>query len=341
MSTVALDAFGADRGYAEVLAGARLAAADGIRIRLFGPPSELAEAGEGIELCAAEEWITNEDEPVAAVRGRPSASVVLAARDVAEGSSDALVSAGSTGATMTASLFALKRLQGVQRPALAAVLPLPEKQVLLLDCGANVEVRAQHLIQFAYLGSSFVEAVLGVARPRVALLSVGEEQSKGTAEVVEAGQALASASGINFAGNAEGRDLPTGEFDVVVTDGFTGNIALKLLEGTAKVVGGAVRDAARSNPLSLAGGLLMRPALGKLRRQLAPDTTGGAILLGLRGVSVVAHGSSSAEGIANAVRLADRAVRERTVERTGEALERAGATRQGLRRPDGRDTQTR
>jgi glycerol-3-phosphate acyltransferase PlsX len=250
---------------------------------------------------------------------------------VAEGRSAALVSAGSTGATMTAALFAMKRLRGVQRPALAAVLPLPARSVLLLDCGANVEVRPQHLVQFAHLGSAFSEAVLGVASPRVGLLSVGEEQKKGTEDVVAAGELLSEASGINFGGNAEGRDLPAGEFDVVVTDGFTGNISLKLLEGTAKAVGGAVSDAARSNPLSAVGGLLLRPALGKLRRRLDPNATGGAILLGLRGVAVVAHGSSSAEGIANAVRLADRAVRERAIDRMADALEAAGATRQALR----------
>jgi glycerol-3-phosphate acyltransferase PlsX len=339
MTIVALDAFGADRGAAEVLRGAQAAAADGIRVRLFGPPAELAEAGEGIEICPAEEWISNEDDPVATVRSRPQASVVQAAHDVAEGSSDALVSAGSTGATMAAALFGLKRLRGVQRPALAAVLPLPSKPVLLLDCGANVEVRAQHLVQFAFLGSAFMSSVMGVERPRVGLLSVGEEQRKGTPEVVEAGEALSAASGIDFAGNAEGRDVPTGEFDVIVTDGFTGNIALKLLEGTAKVVGGAVRDAARSNPLSIAGGLLMRPALGRLRTSLHPDTTGGAILLGLRGVAVVAHGSSSAEGIANAIRLAARAADEDAVGRTAEALERSGVSRQALRRPGDRDTQ--
>jgi phosphate acyltransferase len=344
VATVALDAFGADRGPAEVAAGARAAAGEGIGVRVFGPPAELGPSGDGVEVRPAEEWIGNSEEPVAAVRSRPNASVVLAAGDVAEGHSQALVSAGSTGATMTAALFALKRLHGVQRPALAVVLPLPGKSVLMLDCGANTEVRPQHLVQFAYLGAAFSETVLGVERPRVGLLSVGEEQSKGTPDVVAAHDILAGSTAIDFAGNAEGRDLPEGEFDVVVTDGFTGNVALKLMEGTAKAVGGAVRDAARSNPVAAAGGLLLRPALGKLRRQLDPNAHGGAILLGLRGVAVVAHGSSSSEGIANAVALADRAVRERAVERMAEALERAGATRQALRSeqsPPGRQSADR
>jgi glycerol-3-phosphate acyltransferase PlsX len=346
VATVALDAFGADRGPAEVAAGARAAAADGIGVRLFGPPD--VEVGRGVELVATEEWIGNSEEPVGAVRSRPEASVVRAARDVAEGNSQALVSAGSTGATMAAALFAFKRLRGVQRPALAVLVPSPGgggKPVLLLDCGANVEVRAQHLIQFAFLGAAFSEAVLGVERPRVGLLSVGEEPSKGTPEVVAAHETLAVAPGIDFRGNAEGRDILAGAFDVVVSDGFTGNIALKTIEGTARAVAGAVRDAARSNPLAAVGGLLLRPALGKLRRTLDPNATGGAILLGLRGVAVVAHGSSSAEGIAAAVRLADRAVREDAVERMAAALERGGAGRRALRDLDreaaDRDTQAR
>ena len=235
---------------------------------------------------------------------------------------------------MTAALFALKRAQGVHRPALAVQIPVPGRDgppLLFLDCGANTDVRPQHLIQFAFLGSAFSAAVLGVESPRVALLSVGEEQKKGRPDVVEAHEALAEPQGIRFIGNVEGRDLLSGEADVIVTDGFTGNVTLKTLEGTARAVADAVRDAARSNPISAAGGLLLRPALGGLRRSMDPNGVGGAILLGLRGVAVVAHGSSTAEGIANAVRLAHRAVSERAVERTGELLAASGATRDALR----------
>ncbi len=197
--------------------------------------------------------------------------------------------------------------------------------------GANVEVRPQHLIQFAHLGAAFSEAVLDRPNPRVALLSVGQESKKGTPDVAEAHAALAASDGIEFAGNIEGSELLDGAADVVVTDGFTGNVALKLMEGTARAVAGAVRGAARSNPVSAVGGLMMRPAMGSLRASLDPNSVGGAILLGLRGIAVVAHGGSSAEGIANAVRLADRAVRERAVERTAERLEASGATREALR----------
>jgi glycerol-3-phosphate acyltransferase PlsX len=270
---------------------------------------------------------------VAAVRSRDAASIVMAARDVTEGRSDALASVGSTGATMTAALFALRRTQGVRRPALAVQLPVPGREgppTLLLDAGANTEARAGDLVQFAYLGASFSEAVLGVARPRVALLSVGEEQKKGNQPVTAAHGTLSSAPGICFEGNVEGRDLLTGTADVVVTDGFTGNIVLKTIEGTARAVADAVRGAARSGPVSAAGGLLLRPALGGLRRRLDSDAVGGAMLLGLRGVAVVGHGSSGPDGIANAVRLAARAVEERAVERTAELLAASGATRSGL-----------
>ena len=202
----------------------------------------------------------------------------------------------------------------------------------MLDVGANTEARSGDLVQFAYLGSAFSTAVLGVERPRVALLSVGEEPGKGTSQIVEAHATLTEAEGLNFTGNVEGRDLLGDAADVIVTDGFTGNVALKSLEGAARTVGSAVSDAARSNPMAAAGGLLLRSALGGLRREMDPDNTGGAILLGLRGVAVVGHGSSSSDGIANAVRLAARAVDQRAVERTGELLEDAGATRGGLRR---------
>jgi glycerol-3-phosphate acyltransferase PlsX len=329
---VALDGYGTDAGPEVVVEGARLAAADGIPVRIFGPGS--LQTPDGVELDPTTDWIGNEAEPVAAVRYTPEASIVRGASAVADGSCSALVSAGSTGATMTAALFALKRAQGVHRPALAVQIPVPGSDgppLLFLDCGANTDVRPQHLIQFAFLGSAFSAAVLGADNPRVALLSVGEEQKKGRPDVVEAHEALTGADGIRFIGNLEGRDLLSGEADVIVTDGFTGNVTLKTLEGTARAVADAVRAAARSGPLASAGGLLMRPALGGLRRSMDPNSVGGAILLGLRGVAVVAHGSSTPEGIANAVRLADRAVRERAVERTAELLSSAGATRDSLR----------
>jgi glycerol-3-phosphate acyltransferase PlsX len=247
---------------------------------------------------------------------------------VAAGEADAAVSAGSTGAALAAAVVHLRRLRGVHRPGIALVLPIPGAPTLMVDVGGNVEVRPEHLVQFAFMGSAFMETVHGVERPRVALLSVGEEPGKGTPDVVAAHERLAAAGdALNFVGNVEGTHVTTGAADVIVTDGFTGNVALKLMEGTARTVVGAVRDAVRSSPLSMLGGLLIRGAVGGLRRQLDPNTTGGAILLGVRGVVVIAHGGSSAEGIANAVRLARRAVDERMIERTSATLEAGGALR--------------
>ncbi len=365
MVTVALDGRGAERGPKAIVAGARAAAADGIRVRVFGDPEALAEleGADPAELIPAAEEITNEEEPVSAVRSRPQASVVMAARDVAEGRSQALVSAGSTGATMTAALFALRRMQGIRRPALAVQLPVPGRAgppPLLLDVGANNDARALDLVQFAHLGAAFSEAVLGVREPRVALLSVGEEPGKGRRDVVEAhgrleeltrhgarqpvddgarvaGGAEQPVLGFHFVGNVEGRDVLGEAADVIVTDGFTGNVVLKTVEGTAETVGEAVRAAARSGPRAATGGLLLRRALGGLRRRMDPNATGGAILLGLREVAVVGHGSSGPDGIANAVRLAARAVEERAIERTAALLERSGAGRGALRGVSGRE----
>jgi phosphate acyltransferase len=330
--TVALDGFGADRGAEVIAAGARRAAADGIRVRVFGDPAALGLDGTPeIEVVPTSDWISNLDDPVSSVRSRTQASVVRACADVAAGRSQAVVTTGSTGAAMAAATFGLRRLRGVQRPALAVQLPLPGAGTcLFLDVGANVEVRAQHLVQFAYLGAAFSEAVLGVAQPRVGLLSVGEEAGKGRSAVVSAHELLSGAQGIEFVGNVEGRDLPTGAADVVITDGFTGNVALKLMEGTAKALTGAIRGAARSNPIAALGGLMLRPALGGLRAELDPDSTGGAVLLGLRNVAVVGHGSSGPEGVANALRLAGRCVSEDAVSRTAQLLRAGGANRGAL-----------
>ncbi|HZO07066.1 MAG TPA: phosphate acyltransferase PlsX [Solirubrobacterales bacterium] len=326
--TVALDGYGAEQGFEVLAQGAKLAAADGIGVRVFGPQRALGLDGvDGIEVIQTAESIGNDEDPVKAVRAKKEASVVRAAADVAAGRSEALVSPGSTGATMAAATFGLRRIKGVQRPALAVQLPVPGKPVLFLDVGANVEVRAQHLVQFAFLGAAFSEAVLGVVKPSVGLLTVGEESGKGREEVVEAHRLLSEAENLNFAGNVEGGDLPAAKADVVVTDGFTGNVALKLMEGTAKTVAAAVGDAARSNPVAAVGGLLLKPALGGLKRELHPDTTGGAILLGLRGIAVVGHGSAGAEGIANAVRLAARCAEVDAVGRTAALLREGGAVR--------------
>jgi glycerol-3-phosphate acyltransferase PlsX len=307
---IALDAHGADAGPDVVVRGGQMS---GLPVRVFGPP-----------LTA----IGNDEEPAMAVRSRADASIVAAARAVGAGEADALVSAGPTGATLAAAVLHIKRIRGVHRPAVAVVLPIPGGQpTLLLDAGANVEVRPEHLVQFAYMGAQFMEGVHGVARPRVGLLSIGEEAKKGTEDVVAAHARLSEDPGLNFVGNVEGSDVTRGVADVVVTDGFTGNVALKLMEGTASTVTGAIRDAIKSSPISAIGGLLIRGRVAKLREQIDPNATGGAILLGVRRPVVIAHGKSSAEGIANAVRLAQRAVDEQMVEKTATRLESAGVLR--------------
>jgi glycerol-3-phosphate acyltransferase PlsX len=329
--TIALDGYGAEQGFEVLAEGARMAAADGIGVRVFGPERALGLEGvEAVEVVATTESIGNEDDAIAAVRERKGASVVRAAADVAEGNAAALVSLGSTGATMAAATFGLRRLKGVQRPALAVRIPSPGKPVLFLDVGANVEVRAQHLVQFAFLGAAFSAAVLDVREPTVGLLTVGEEAGKGRPEIVEAHRVLTAAPNVNFAGNVEGGDLPGARVDVVVTDGFTGNVALKMMEGTARAVAGAVSDAAHSNPLAAAGGLLLKPALAGLRREFDPDTTGGAILLGLRSIAVVGHGGSGPDGVANAIRLAARCADVDAVGRTAALLREGGGGRAAL-----------
>jgi glycerol-3-phosphate acyltransferase PlsX len=314
----------------EVAAGACEAARSGIRCILFGPEPELRSAlgGEpppGVEVVDAPVGISNDEEPARAVRAKPDASIIQAARAVADGRAEALVSAGSTGAALAASLLYIKRLAGVHRPAVAVVLPVPGRPALFLDAGANVEVRAEQLVQFAHMGAAFSERVLGVEQPRVGLISVGEEPAKGTPEVVAAHIELKS-GGLNFVGNVEGGDLVAGKADVVVTDGFTGNVTLKAIEGTVRTLGGAVREAVYSGPLTKLGGLLLRPRLSALRRELDPEAVGGAYLLGLRGLVVICHGSSSRRAIARGIELAKRGVEEQVVEKTAQALS-AGPSR--------------
>ncbi|MBK5229748.1 MAG: phosphate acyltransferase PlsX [Thermoleophilia bacterium] len=310
---IALDAQGADHGIGEVVAGARIVAAEGIEIDLYGPETQIraalgADVPDNIGVVEAPDEITNHDDPVTAARAKRESSIVVAAKAVADGGADALVSAGPTGAVLAASLFNMKRIKGVRRPAIAVILPDGRGgRSLLLDAGASVEVPPEMLVQFAHLGAQFSARVLGNPRPRVGLLTIGEEDGKGTERVVEAGRLLsdpANTHGFNYLGNVEGRDITNGAADVIVTDGFTGNVALKAIEGAATATMQALVDVIKSSPRAKLGGMLAKPKLLELRDRVDPNTTGGALLLGLRGVSVVAHGSSTAAGIAAAVRLA-------------------------------------
>ena len=217
-------------------------------------------------------------------------------------------------------------MPGVYRPAVAVQVPVPGRRLLLLDVGANVEVRPEQLVQFAHMGSSFCEGVLGIERPEVGLLTVGSEQGKGTPEIVATHEQL-TAGPLNFIGNVEGDDLTAGKADVVVTDGFTGNVAMKAIEGTAATVTSAIRQRIEAGTISKLGGLLIRSRLRGLRDEISPETVGGAYLLGLRSPVVIAHGNSSARAVANAIALARRGVEQQIVEKTAASLERAGVLR--------------
>jgi len=330
MVTVAVDAGGADLGPREVALGAARAARHGISVLLFGPAGEMGPAAEGVEVVDAPVSIAKAADPAFAARSTPEASIVQAARAVADGRAQALVSGGSTGSALAAALFNLRRDRGIYRPALALPIPIPGSEpVLLLDVGANVTCRPEHLVQFAHMGSAFSSAVLGIDRPRVALLSNGEEPGKGTPDLVAVHEQLAAMAGpdLNFIGNIEGTQLPQRVADVVVTDGFTGNVTLKLFEGVSERALRAVREAAMSSWRGRLGGLLLAPAVRTLRDQIDPERQGGAYMLGLRRLGIVAHGRFSERGFARAIEVAALGVQEDVVGRTREALLRAGALR--------------
>jgi glycerol-3-phosphate acyltransferase PlsX len=301
---IAVDAMGGDRGPAEIVAGALEAASDTIVPVLFGAPGLDTH---GLELREAPDVIGMDEKPSEAVRAKPQSSLVAAVRAVAAGTADAVVSAGNTGAMLAAGLIELRRIPGVMRPAIGVPIPSKRGPSVLIDAGANADARPEHLLQFATMGAVFAEEILGIANPEVRLLSIGEEREKGNQLTLEAHELLA-ASDLNFAGNAEGRDILSGAADVLVTDGFTGNVALKTVEGTILTLLEALREEITATTTGKLGGLLIRPAARRLRRKLDPDAHGGAYLLGLRGLAVIAHGNSSRVAIANAIRLAARGV---------------------------------
>ena len=313
---VAVDAMGGDRAPDEIVAGALDAASPAIVPVLFGP--EGLEAG-GLEHVVAAATIAMDEKPADAVRSKPDSSLVAACRAVGKGEADAVVSAGNTGAMLAAGLLEIRRLPGVLRPAIAVVVPARRGPSVLIDSGANADSRAEHLLQFGTMGAIFAREILDIERPRVGLLSIGEEPEKGNQLTLEAHRLLAD-SDLDFVGNVESRWLLEGAADVVVCDGFTGNISLKLMEGTIRTVLEAIRAEIRATPRGKLGGLLIRPAARRLRERLDPDTYGGAYLLGLRGLAVIAHGNSGRRAIANAIRLAARGVEHEVAERLSERL---------------------
>ena len=313
---VAVDALGGDRGPEEIVEGALGGASDDIEPIVFGPRGLDTK---GLALVETEGAVGLDEPPVEGVRAKPDSSLVRAVRAVADGEAQAVVSAGSTGAMLAASLFHIRRLPGVLRPGIAVVLPARRGPSVLIDAGANADARAEHLLQFAHMGATFAEEILGVAEPEVRLLSIGEEAEKGSQLALEAHELLRESS-LRFAGNTESRRLLEGDADVVVTDGFTGNVALKALEGTILTLLDSLHVELGASVRGRLGGLLIRGAARQVRTRLDPETYGGAYLLGLRGLVVIAHGSSSRVAIGNAVRLAARGVEHRVVERLQERL---------------------
>jgi phosphate acyltransferase len=313
---VAVDALGGDRAPEEIVAGAAAVASPEIQPTLFGPPGLDTR---GLRLVEASEAISMDDHAVEAVRAKTDSSLVRAVQAVADGGADVVVSAGNTGAMLAASLLHIRRLPGVHRPGIAIVIPTKRGPSVLIDAGANADARPEHLVQFAHMGSVFAEEILGIEQPEVRLMSIGEEDEKGNQLTIDAHELLRAAD-LRFAGNMEGRLLLEGGADVVVVDGFTGNVALKTLEGTIKTLLDALRTELGSSLAGKLGGLLIRPGARRLRERLDPETYGGGYLLGLNGLVVIAHGSSTRVAVANAIRLGARGVEHEVVARLQERL---------------------
>jgi glycerol-3-phosphate acyltransferase PlsX len=318
---VAVDAMGGDRAPEEVVAGARRAVEElGIPVVLVGRPGDVGDTG-GLPLLPASEVIDMDDDPGQSVRRKKDSSLVRAAEAVRDGRALAMVSAGNTGATMASALLRMGRLKGVSRPAIATPIPqIGSHPCVLIDAGANAECAPAMLVQFAQMGAVYSAARYGVEDPTVALLSIGEEKSKGTVLVKETHALLSTTPDLRFVGNVEGRDLLRGAPDVVVTDGFTGNVALKTLEGSLRFFMDALFEVfSRDEDTKRAAEVLM-PHLAPLAAEFDPDNTGGAVLLGVDGVCVISHGSSSARAIVSAIRVAHEAATGGLVERLARAV---------------------
>jgi glycerol-3-phosphate acyltransferase PlsX len=332
LAPVAVDAMGGDHAPGAIVQGAIDAARKGHQVILVGSEAvvreELARRHAAkslpIEVQHASEVVEFNDHPGQAMRRKKDNSIRVCFDLVEAGKACGMVSAGNSGAVMAGAIFVLGRPTGVERPAIVTVLPGLKGQPLMLDMGANVDCKPIHLVQFALMGEVYSRKVLGVARPTVAVLSNGEEEAKGT-DLTRAASAALRGSGIDFRGYCEGRDLLTGEFDVIVTDGFTGNVALKTMEGTAKVVGEHLKRAIRSTLVSSVGGLLAKRALEGMKKKMDWREVGGAPLLGVNGVGFISHGRSDALAIENAIRRATEAARTHFVDDIAAAVAPAEA----------------
>jgi glycerol-3-phosphate acyltransferase PlsX len=327
-STIALDAMGGDHGPEVVVAGAVSAARRfGARVLLYGSETAVRSAltsqsatGLAIDVIGTTDDITMEDHPAQAVRRKPDSSLMRAIRAVKDGEADAMVSAGNSGAVMAGSLMSLGRIPGIERPAIASYMPSLSGRCLVLDLGAVTDPKPAHLIQFALMGQTYSRYVLNVPEPTIGLLSNGEEPSKGNQLTVTVHGLLAQTPGIDFRGNVEGKDIPLGTVDIVVTDGFTGNIALKTAEGTATLLMETLKRQLTANIVRKLAALILKPAFKDVAKTLDYAEIGGAPLLGVNGTAIISHGRSNAKAIENAIGVAIRSHEQRLPERIAERV---------------------
>ncbi|MBA4181377.1 MAG: phosphate acyltransferase PlsX [Anaerolinea sp.] len=318
---IAVDAMGGDNAPQEIVAGALMAAGGlGVELTIVGRADAIRAEMEGtteipgLRIVEAADVIEMDESPTEAARSKPDSSINVGLRLVKNGDADAFVTAGNTGAAMTAALLTLGRIKGIGRPALGTVFPTGENRLtMMLDVGANADCRPIHLVQFAYMGAAYMQRVYNVEKPRVGLLSIGEEDSKGNQLTIDVNEALRG-SRLNFIGNVEGKDLTKGVCDVAVMDGFTGNVVLKTAEGMAELMFGELRKAVELTPWNRAAGLILMSELRKVKRRLDYTEYGGAQLLGVDGVTVIGHGRSNARAVFSAIRAARDAVNNGVLE---------------------------
>ncbi len=336
---IIVDAMGGDNAPSEILKGAVMAKNEyGVEIVAVGNEQKINDIAKqdgidltGVTIVNATQEIAMCDEPVAAIRGKKDSSLAVAMRMLSNGEGDALVSAGSTGAVLAGAMLIVKRIKGVARPAITTVLPGSQQPFVLLDSGANVECRPSMINAFATMGSVYAEKVLNRKAPKVGLANNGVEETKGPPDYVETYGLLKQNKNINFAGNVEAKEIPTGEVDVIVCDGFVGNIILKLTEGVAKMLVKEIKKVFMKNALSKLGYLLVKGGMGDFKKKLDADEHGGAIMLGVQKIVIKAHGSSNAKAFKNAIRQAKSCVEANVIESISGKLAQIGSEESGER----------
>ncbi|MFN0116953.1 MAG: phosphate acyltransferase PlsX [Elusimicrobiota bacterium] len=319
MVKIALDAMGGDHGISVNVQGAIDACRQwsDLEVSLVGDQDRISDelkrhhigSSLPIRIHHASEVVNMHESPVDACRSKQDSSIMVCSKMVAEKQADGLVSAGNSGATMTSALLQLGRLEGISRPAIATILPTLDGQCVMLDMGANMDCKSKHLFQFAIMGSVYFEAIFKNSNPRVGLLSIGEEEGKGNELTQETHQLLKNSS-LNYIGHIEGRDIPMGKADVIVCDGFVGNVVLKFGEGLSEALLKLIKREIKGHPLTILGGMLVKGAFKHIKKKVDPAEYGGAPLLGVHGVSIVSHGGSSAYAIKNALRVARELVKD-------------------------------